>query len=160
MWNSARRALLVFYYRARLRAVGRGFRIGLGSTITDPSMVSIGDDVFLGPGTYISSPAPVSIGNRVMFGPQVMIIGGDHDLDNPDVPLRFAPAPPPPPPVVIEDDAWICARVTILKGVTIGRGAVIGAASVVTRDVPPGVIAAGNPCRVLRARRIDTEVRP
>ena len=42
-----------------------------------------------------------------MFGPQVMLIGGDHDLSNTEVPLRFAPAPPNPPPIVIEDDAWI-----------------------------------------------------
>ena len=146
------RGALVLYYRMRLGKVGRNFRLGLGSTILNPSQVSIGDDVYLGPGTYMTSPTSILIGDRVMFGPQVMLIGGDHDLSNTEVPLRFAPAPPSPPPIVIEDDAWIGSRVTILKGVRIGHGAVVGAASLVTRDVPPRSIAVGNPCRVVRYR--------
>lgn len=151
--GSLLRALLVGYYRMRLGRVGRNFRIGIGSVILNPKTVHIGDDVFFGPGTYISSPTTIEIGNRVMFGPQVMLIGGDHDLDNSDVSLRFAPAPPKPPPIVIEDDAWLASRVIVLKAVRIGRGAVIGAGSVVTRNVPPMVICAGNPARVIRERR-------
>ncbi len=146
------RGALVLYYRMRLGKVGRNFRLGLGSTILNPAQVSIGDDVYLGPGTFVTSPTAVVIGDRVMFGPQVMLIGGDHDLSNTGVPLRFAPPPPHPPPIVIEDDAWIGSRVTILKGVRIGRGAVVGAASLVTKDIPPMAIAVGNPCRVLRYR--------
>ena len=53
-------------------------------------------------------------------------------------------------PITIGDDVWIAANVVVLPGVTIGRGAVIGAGSVVTKDVPAGVLAAGNPCRVIR----------
>lgn len=146
------RGALVLYYRMRLGRVGRNFRLGVGSSILNPAQVTIGNDVYLGPGTQITSPTSVIIGDRVMFGPQVMLIGGDHDLSNTEVPLRFAPAPPNPPPIVIEDDAWIGARATILKGVRIGRGAVVGAASLVTRDVPPLAIAVGNPCRVIRYR--------
>jgi maltose O-acetyltransferase len=152
------RGAIVFYYRMRLGRVGRNFRIGLGSTILNPSLVTIGDDVYLGPGTQITSPTSVVIGDRVMFGPQVMLIGGDHDLSNTEIPLRFAPAPPNPPPIVIEDDAWIGARVTILKGVRIGRGAVVGAASVVTNDIPPLAIAVGNPCRVVRFRAVPASI--
>lgn len=146
------RALLVAYYRIRLARVGRNFRIGLGSVILNPKKTSIGDDVFMGPGTYITSPTDVEIGDRVMFGPQVMLIGGDHDLENLDVPLRFAPAPASPEPIVIEDDAWLGARVLVLKGVLIGHGAVVGAGSVVTRSIPPLSIAVGNPARVVRRR--------
>ncbi len=149
------RGALVLYYRMHLGKVGRNFRLGLGSTILNPSQVSIGDDVYLGPGTYMTSPTSILIGDRVMFGPQVMLIGGDHDLSSTEVPLRFAPAPPNPPPIVIEDDAWIGSRVTILKGVRIGRGAVVGAASLVTRDIPPMAIAVGNPCRVISYRGGD-----
>ena len=54
--------------------------------------------------------------------------------------------------VVIEDDVWIGARVTILKDVTIGKGSIIGAASVVTKDVPPYSVVAGNPARLIRKR--------
>ena len=53
-------------------------------------------------------------------------------------------------PIVIEDDVWIGGNVTILPGVTIGKGSVIGAGSVVTKSIPAGVIAVGNPCKVLR----------
>jgi acetyltransferase-like isoleucine patch superfamily enzyme len=59
----------------------------------------------------------------------------------------------PGAPTVLEDGVWVGAHVTILKGVTIGKSAIIGAGSVVTRDVPDNVVAAGNPCRVLRALR-------
>lgn len=53
--------------------------------------------------------------------------------------------------MTIEDEVWLGGHVTILPGVTIGRGSIIGAGSVVTKDVPAGVVAAGNPCKVLRA---------
>lgn len=146
------RAALVAYYRPQLGSVGRRWRLGIGSTIETPHDVFVGDDVFMGPRTYIASPTRVEIQDRVMFGPEVMLIGGDHDLHNTSVSLRFAPAPPNPPPIVIEHDSWICSRVLILKGVRIGAHSVIGAGSVVTKDIPPNSIAVGNPCRVLRVR--------
>lgn len=74
------RALTVAWYRHRLAHCGRRLRLGVGTTILEPHLVSIGDDFFAGPRLYISSPSKVVIGNRVMFGPEVMIIGGDHDL--------------------------------------------------------------------------------
>jgi maltose O-acetyltransferase len=147
------RAALVAAYRMRLGSVGKRFRIGLRSTIENPRDVHVGDWVFMGPETYIASPTRVEIHDRVMFGPQVMLIGGDHDVENRSVSLRFAPAPPSVGPIVIEHDAWICARALILKGVTIGAHAIVGAAAVVTRDVPSNAIVAGNPARTVRLRR-------
>ncbi|MFN7965638.1 MAG: acyltransferase [Acidobacteriota bacterium] len=146
------RALLVLYFRARLKRVGKRFRIGIGSMILNPENVSVGDDVYWGPGTVIGTPSEVIVGDRVMFGPQVMLIGGDHDLSNVSCPLRFVPAPPPVDPIVIGADVWLGARVIVLKGVRIGDGAVVGAGSVVTKDLPSGCIAVGNPARVLRVR--------
>ena len=61
-------------------------------------------------------------------------------------------------PITVGSDVWFGGNVTVLPGVTIGDGAVIGAGSVVTRDIPPGVVAAGNPCRVLRP--VDQEQAP
>jgi acetyltransferase-like isoleucine patch superfamily enzyme len=149
---SLRRAVLVFYYRLLLAEVGKNFRVGLGSVILQPERVRIGDNFFAGPLTYLSTPSAIRIGHNVMFGPGVMILGGDHDLLSVGKPMRFAPSPPPAPDVIIEDDVWIGARAIILKGVRIGAGSVIGAGSIVTRDVPSYVVAAGNPCRVLRPR--------
>lgn len=63
-------------------------------------------------------------------------------------------------PIIIEDDVWIGADVTILPGVRIGKGSVIGAKSVVTKDIPSNVIAAGNPCQILRAITEEDSILP
>jgi maltose O-acetyltransferase len=57
---------------------------------------------------------------------------------------------PPSAPIILEENVWLGARVIVLRGVTIGKGSVIGAGSVVTKDIPPGVLAAGSPARVIR----------
>jgi acetyltransferase-like isoleucine patch superfamily enzyme len=146
------RGLLVGYYRLRLRRVGRRFRIGIGSVILNPERVFVGDDVFMGSHTLIGSPTEVYVGNRVMFGPRVTLIGGDHDVSNYAMPLRLAPPPPSVQPIVIEDDVWIGAGAIVLKGVRIGCGAVVGAGTIVTKDVPPGAVVVGNPARIARLR--------
>ena len=98
---------------------------------------------------------PVRIGNDVMIGPNVTIVPPMHALladqrimrtkpDGTQYDLEYAK------PVTIGNNVWIAASVVINGGVTIGDDAVIGSGSVVTRDIPPGVIAAGNPCRPLR----------
>ncbi len=146
------RGMLAGYYRTRLAHAGRGSRIGLGTTILNPSVISIGDDGYTGPGAFTAPPTSIDIGRQAMFGPQGMLIGGDHDLSNNAIPLRFAPAPPNPPPIVIEDDAWIGAKTTILRRVPIGRGVVGGACSLVVGDIPAWSVAVGNPCRALKRR--------
>lgn len=99
--------------------------------------------------------APVRIGNDVMIGPNVTIVPPMHALladqrnmrtkpDGTQYDIEFAK------PVTIGNNVWIAANVVINGGVTIGDDAVIGSGSVVTRDIPNGVLAAGNPCRVLR----------
>jgi len=90
----------------------------------------------------------------VMMGPDVMVIGRDHEFSDPYVPMcqqGFRPYEP----VTIGDDVWICARVVILPGVTIGSHSIVAAGAVVTRDVPPYVIAAGVPARVVAWRKPD-----
>ncbi len=90
--------------------------------------------------------APVVIGSRAMFGPAVQIYAGTHPLSSAvrKAGLEFGK------PVQIGDDVWIGGGAVICPGVRIGAGTVIGAGSVVTRDMPEGVLAAGNPCRVIR----------
>lgn len=99
---------------------------------------------------------PVHIGDHVLIGPNVTIATPLHPLlpeerncrvreDGSTYNLEYAK------PVVIENDCWLAANVVVCGGVTIGEGSVIGAGSVVTRNIPPHSLAAGNPCRVIRA---------
>lgn len=84
----------------------------------------------------------IGIGNNVRCGANVTILDGDAHFDDP----RSSGSSP----VVVEDNVWIGKNVTILKGVRIGKNSLIGANSVVTKSIPSNVIAAGNPCRVIR----------
>jgi acetyltransferase-like isoleucine patch superfamily enzyme len=109
-------------------------------------LVKIGDNVGLS-GCSITALERVTIGNRVLVGAGVLIVDTDaHPLHPAD---RLRGLPPAISPVEIADDVFIGARAIILKGVHVGQGAVIGAGSVVTSDVPAFKIAAGNPARVV-----------
>ena len=106
----------------------------------------MGKHVFFNFNCVILDVATVTIGSHVLFGPAVQIYTASHPLD--PVPRRqwlgFGK------PIVIGDDVWIGGGAVICPGVTIGSGAVIGAGSVVINDIPAGVVAAGNPCRIIR----------
>jgi len=123
--------------------------------------IHVGDDVFIGLGAmFLASETTIHIGNKVMFGPKVTIMGGNH---NSGVVGAFMfdvknKRPGDDEPIVIQDDAWIGAGAFILKGVTVGRGAIVGAGSIVTKDVPPYAIVAGNPGRVVRMRFSPEEI--
>lgn len=123
--------------------------------------INIGEYCYVGEQTRIWSGINVSIGNRVLIGHQVTIMDNlTHPMDaekrheqfrqivttgHPrDIDLKDSP-------VVIEDDVWIGCQCVILAGVTIGKGAVIAAGSIVTRDIPAGTVVAGNPARVIKS---------
>ena len=111
--------------------------------------ISLGDRSDLGMDALIMGP--LRVGADVMMGPRCVLISDNHAMDDTSRPMNtqgFVASRP----IVIEDDVWIGAGVTVLPGVRIGRGSVIGAASVVTKDVPPWTVAAGNPARVVRQR--------
>lgn len=108
--------------------------------------ISLGDRVYSNFNLVILDCAPVTIGNDVLIGPNVGIYTAGHPVD----PVLRREGREFALPVVIEDGVWIGGHVAVAPGVRIGRNSVIGAGSIVTRDVPPGVVAAGNPCRVLR----------
>ena len=93
----------------------------------------------------------VEIGAYTMLGPRVFIIGDDHNFDVPGVPSYFA-GRPERRKTTIGRDAWIGARAIIMSGVTIGRGSIIAAGSVVTKDIPPYEIHAGVPAKKIRDR--------
>lgn len=122
--------------------------------------VSIGSDVYIGPYALFSAVKGLTIGNKVTFGPRVTIMGGNHNFrevgqytfdvhekrDDDDA------------PVVIEDDTWIGSNAIILKGVTVGHGAIVGAGAIVTKDVPPYAIVGGNPAKVIKYRFTPEEI--
>jgi maltose O-acetyltransferase len=130
-----------------------GFKIGNGTLIlgkltltADRSLankLSIGKSSRINSPLYIDLNAPVEIGNRVAIGHHVVLITTDHDTSNPLDRSGTAVTAK----IVIEDGAWIGARVTILPGVTIGRGAVVAAGSLVAQSVPANKVAGGVPAR-------------
>ncbi len=104
---------------------------------------------FVGKGCVICPK--VEIGAYVMLGPRVLIVGDDHRFDEPGVPMIFS-GRPEKRKTTLERDVWIGAGATIMSGVTIGRGSIIAAGAVVTKDVPPYEIHAGVPAKKLRDR--------
>lgn len=111
--------------------------------------ITIGDHVGIS-GATLCAVEDILIGNNVMIGSGVVITTTDSHPIHWEA-RRLNTEPPASAPVVIGNDVFIGARAIILKGVTIGDGAVIGAGSVVTKSIPPRVIAAGNPAKVIRA---------
>ncbi len=160
-WPRSRVMRRPLYIRGRHAiSIGRGFTSGPGLRmdafpVTEDVVLEVGDDVQINDHVHLAAIERLKIGNRVLIASRVFV--SDHDHGNfegvhpdcaPDVPPAIRPLSSRP--VTIEDDVWIGEGVCVLAGVTIGKGSVIGAGSVVTRDIPAGCVAAGNPARILR----------
>lgn len=129
-----------------LGAMGEGCWIEPPLYVNWGSRITLGDHVYANTGLTVIDDTFVTIGSHVMLGPRVTISAASHPVD----PELRRQAYQYDLPVVLEENVWVGAGVTILPGVTIGKNSVIGAGSVVDRDIPPDVVAAGVPCRVLR----------
>jgi acetyltransferase-like isoleucine patch superfamily enzyme len=132
--------------------------------IQPPIRIDYGTNLRVGPGAFVNfnctviDTCAVTIGARALVGPNVSFFAGAHPED-PD--LRAGTAGPEyGAPVEVGDDAWIGGNVVVLPGVRIGRGAVVGAGSVVTKDVPDYWVAVGNPARLLREVRREKKQPP
>ena len=108
--------------------------------------VHFGNNVYANFNLTLVDDTDIYVGDKVMFGPNVTVATAGHPID-PE--LRYQ-AMQYNIPVHIGENVWIGANAVVLPGITIGDNSVIGAGSVVTKDIPPNVIAVGNPCRVLR----------
>jgi acetyltransferase-like isoleucine patch superfamily enzyme len=106
----------------------------------------IGDYSVIDQNCSLDARGTLTIGNNVNISPEVMILTAYHNPDDDNFTGIHKP-------IVIEDYAWIATRAMILPGVTIGRGAIVAAGSVVTKDVPPQTIVGGNPARRIRERK-------
>lgn len=126
--------------------------MGRTATIVSPFWCDYGTNIHLGENFYanhgliILDGAPVTFGDNVYIAPHCVISTAGHPIDAPrrNEGLEYAL------PITVGDDVWLGMGVMVCPGVTIGSNVVIGAGSVVTRDIPSGVVAVGNPCRVLR----------
>ncbi len=110
------------------------------------SNIHLGNNVFFNFNCVILDPARVDIGSNVFFGPNVQIYTATHPLDAQTRRTGLESAQP----ISLGSDVWIGGSVIVCPGVRIGNSSVIGAGSVVTKDIPEGVLAVGNPCRIIR----------
>ena len=125
----------------RFIAGGHNSRVSL---LASPgATLRIGNDVAINHGTEIEAWHDVRIGNNTMLAPYVSILDHDRHEIEPGASMHRGP-------VVIGNNVWLCRNVCVMSGVTIGDGSVIGANSVVTRDIPAGVFAAGAPAKIIR----------
>lgn len=136
---------------------GKNINISGKFYVTNPKNICCGNNVSIGPNAYfMNGRAKIYIGDCVMFGPHVTIITGDHRTD---LCGRYMitikneeKLPENDKNVIFEGDNWIGANSTILKGVFVGRGSIIAAGALVTKDVPAFSIVGGVPAKVIRMR--------
>lgn len=127
-------------------SVGRDVEVLSPFMVDYGSNVTIGDGTFVNHGAYLMDGAPISIGNHCFIGPNLGAYTAQHPLVAEQRNLGLERALP----IVISDNCWIGGDVSIMPGVTIGEGCVIGAKSLVTKDIPSGYVAMGIPCRPVR----------
>jgi maltose O-acetyltransferase len=113
--------------------------------------LDIGENVFINYGSSISAHTQVLIGSGCRIGQYAILLDCDFHGRDPDGQTLTEDHHGATRPIVLEENVWIAARAIVLKGVTIGKGSVIAAGSVVSHDVPPGVLAGGVPARVVRS---------
>ena len=134
---------------------------GEGSVLRSPfrcdygSQLCIGERTFVNFGLVALDAAPITIGDDVQIGPNVQLLTPTHPIDPGARRDKWEAAEP----IGVGDNVWLGGGVIVLPGVSIGRDTVVGAGAVVTRDLPSGVVAAGNPARVIRESGADDRPR-
>jgi acetyltransferase-like isoleucine patch superfamily enzyme len=140
-------------FKSLFGAYGKGVYIDYRCYFRYFNRIKIGNNVTINRGSCFFASYPfkdveIRLGNNVAIGPEVYFFAAGHDTQKRDLP-DIAKS------IVVKDHAWIGGRSIILHGVTIGEGAIIGAGSVVTKDIPAWTIAVGNPARVVKARDLS-----
>ena len=137
-----------FCAKLMLDGCGKNVNIEHGAFLASGKDIKIGNNSGIGINARVAGP--LEIGNDVMIAPNVFIITQNHKISDLDVPMRLQTAPKEK--VTICDDVWIGANAVILPGVTVGKGSVVGAGAIVTKDVPEYAIVGGNPAKVIKYR--------
>lgn len=138
-FSSLKRFLLIWFGAE----IGRGLVIKPHVRIKYPWRLKIGDHCWLGQGVWIDNLGDVRLGNNVCLSQEAYLCSGSHDFRKPTFDLIVDS-------IELKDNVWVAARSLVLGGVTVGPGSVVGAGSVVTKDVPPGSLAVGVPARATR----------
>lgn len=134
-------------YRLSGIKMGKGSVIHMWCNFYDPTNITVGHDTIIGDHAFLDGRDRLTIGNHVAFASSVMVYNSQHDIDD----EHFSPISKP---VTIEDYVFIGPRAIILPGVTIGKGAVVAAGAVVSRDVPPFTVVGGVPAVKIRDRKL------
>jgi acetyltransferase-like isoleucine patch superfamily enzyme len=151
-FNSAMK-LRNFCYRFVLNEMGENCNICDGVSILYTGNVSIGNRVSIHEYTLIGGRGKIKIGNNVAIAHDCSIVSESHNFSDMDILIKDQGLTTEP--IFIGNDVWLGCKVVVLGNVTIGNGSVIGAGSVVTKNIPENTIAVGNPCRVIRFRKND-----
>lgn len=125
--------------------IGKGAIIRPTVEVTYPWKLTMGDHCWVGDNAVLYTLGEIVIGDNACVSQQCYLAGSGHDYTKPTFDMT-------PARITIEPEAWLATRVFVAPGVTVGRGTVVGACSVVVKDLPPMMICAGNPARVLRPR--------
>jgi putative colanic acid biosynthesis acetyltransferase WcaF len=125
--------------------VGTGVKVRSSVTVTYPWKVTIGDYTQIGDDVVIYSFAPITIGNHVVISQKSYLCAGTHNFRSPSFEIQAAP-------IVVEDEAWLAADVFVSPGITVGRGAVVGARSSIFSNLPAMMICTGSPARAVKPR--------
>ncbi len=140
-----------YYYGQLLANCGKNFRVGVGARIRNPALVSVGSNCYLGEDAHLYPwNEKIVIGNNVLIAAGAKIISRNHAFEKLGLPISSSGYNNQP--IIIDDDVWIGFNVVILAGVTIGRGSIIGANAVVTKNIEPYSIMGGVPARLIRKR--------
>lgn len=133
--------------------IGDGVALEKSVTIgaLEDTRIYIDERTFIGPHICIAGPGNITIGKNCLIASHTGIFANNHIFDDPT--RMIVAQGVTRKGIVIEDDCWLGHRVTVLDGVTIGKGSVIGAGAVVTKDIPPYSVAVGIPARVIKSRR-------
>ena len=127
--------------------IGEHVHIYNSAVIYMPWNLEVGNWSSIGEHAYVYNLGKVSIGEKATISHRAHICAGTHDYSRADLPLQK-------PPVAISDQVWVCADAFVGPGVVVGEGAIVGARAVVTKDVLPWTVVAGNPARVIKQRII------
>ncbi len=135
-----------FKYRLAGIKIGKGSTIHMKANFFQPKNIEIGDDTIVGDNTFLDGRAKIKIGNHVDIASSVMIYNSEHDLESEDFKAREES-------VEVGDYVFVGPRAIILPGVRIGKGAVVAAGAVVTKDIPDYAIVGGVPAKVIGERK-------
>jgi putative colanic acid biosynthesis acetyltransferase WcaF len=125
--------------------IGKGVHVYPGVRIWAPWNLDLGDECGIASGAILYSQGKITIGKRSVVSQGAHLVAGTHDYSKPGFPLLTKP-------IVIHDHVWIAAEAFIHPGITIGEGCVIGARSVVIKDMPPWMVCSGHPCEPIKER--------